>query len=573
MSQKPSLPKGMRDFGPLQMARRNYILDTIKSVFQKFGFMPLETPAMENLTTLTGKYGDEGDQLLFKVLDSGNYPKELNHLFNTNDAIKDALQSTIKTFIKELIENYNADDLNPAMIKQELSNRFENLLYSNSGYINHYLSEIQQHFSTQYDHLSSLISDFIFKINFSSTGLTENFDFHFEQFVHTTLNNDILPFYRLENVLKPTQITPHISSKGLKYDLTVPFARYVVMNQNDITFPFKRYQIQPVWRADRPQRGRYREFYQCDADVVGTDSLICEAEIVLMITEVFEKLKFTDYSIKINHRAVLTGMAEAIGAEEKTSDLFVAIDKLDKIGLDKVCEELLQRGLNQSSVDALKPLLSIEGSFEQKIGQLTEQLNSSESGKKGIEELQQINAYLDSFGLTDKSIELDTTLARGLSYYTGAIFEVKVNNVSIGSVSGGGRYDNLTGVFGLTGTSGVGFSFGIDRIYDCLEELNLFEEVTLNFTEVLITHFDEQTQRYGLSILKILRDAGIKSEIYPDQAKLKKQFGYADKKGIPYTITIGSEEMNSGLLSLKNMADGQQEKLDVKQIVKKIKGQ
>ncbi|MTI40928.1 histidine--tRNA ligase [Fulvivirga lutimaris] len=456
MSQKPSLPKGMRDFGPLQMARRNYILDTIKKVFQKFGFMPLETPAMENLSTLTGKYGDEGDQLLFKVLNSGDF--------------------------------------------------------------------------------------------LSKSSVTD-----FESGSKSMLSK--------------------VSEKGLKYDLTVPFARYVVMNQNDITFPFKRYQIQPVWRADRPQRGRYREFYQCDADVVGTDSLICEAEIVLMITEVFEQLKFTDYSIKINHRAILTGMAEAIGAEDKASDLFVAIDKLDKIGLEKVCEELLQRGLDQSSVDALKPLLSIEGSFEQKIEQLTQHLNNSESGKKGIEELQQINAHLDSFGFTDKNIELDTTLARGLSYYTGAIFEVKVNNVSIGSVSGGGRYDNLTGVFGLSGTSGVGFSFGIDRIYDCLEELNLFEEVMLNFTEVLITHFDEQTQRYGLSILKALRDAGIKSEIYPDQAKLKKQFGYADKKGIPYTITIGSEEMNSGLLSLKNMADGQQEKLSIQQIITKITGQ
>ena len=456
MSQKPSLPKGMRDFGPLQMARRNYILDTIKSVFQKFGFMPLETPAMENLSTLTGKYGDEGDQLLFKVLNSGDFLSKTS------------------------------------------------------------------------------VADF-------ETGS--------------------------KNIL------PKISEKGLKYDLTVPFARYVVMNQHDITFPFKRYQIQPVWRADRPQRGRYREFYQCDADVVGTDSLICEAEIVLMINEVFEKLKFTDYSIKINHRAVLTGMAEAIGAEDKAADLFVAIDKLDKIGLDKVCEELLQRGLSQNSVDALKPLLSIDGDFQKKIDQLTQQLEKSESGKKGIVELQEINDLVQNFGLKNANIELDTTLARGLSYYTGAIFEVKVNNVSIGSVSGGGRYDNLTGVFGLSSTSGVGFSFGIDRIYDCLEELNLFEEVTLNFTEILITHFDEQTQRYGLSLLKALRDAGIKSEIYPDQAKLKKQFGYADKKGIPFTITIGSEEMTSGLLSFKNMADGQQEKLDIQQIIKKIKGQ
>lgn len=456
MSQKPSLPKGMRDFGPLQMARRNYILDTIKKVFQKFGFMPLETPAMENLTTLTGKYGDEGDQLLFKVLNSGDFLSKTS------------------------------------------------------------------------------LSDF-------------------------------------ENGSKA--MLSKVSEKGLKYDLTVPFARYVVMNQHDITFPFKRYQIQPVWRADRPQRGRYREFYQCDADVVGTDSLICEAEIILMINEAFGKLKFTDYTIKINHRAILTGMAEAIGAEDKTSDLFVAIDKLDKIGLDKVCEELLERGLSQDSINTLKPLLSIEGSFASKIEQLSKHLASSESGKKGIEQLEQINSFLGNFGLTDANIELDTTLARGLSYYTGAIFEVKVNNVSIGSVSGGGRYDNLTGVFGLSGTSGVGFSFGIDRIYDCLEELNLFEEVTLNFSEVLITHFDKESQQYGLSVLSELRKADIKSEIYPDQAKLKKQFGYADKKGIPYTITIGSEEMTSGLLNLKNMNDGQQEKLDIQGIIKKIKGQ
>ncbi len=455
MSQKPSLPKGMRDFGPLQMARRNYIIDTIKNVFQKFGFMPLETPAMENLSTLTGKYGDEGDQLLFKVLNSGDF--------------------------------------------------------------------------------------------LSKTTLSD-----FENGSKFLLNK--------------------VSEKGLKYDLTVPFARYVVMNQHDITFPFKRYQIQPVWRADRPQRGRYREFYQCDADVVGTDSLICEAEIVLIINEVFRNLKFTDYTIKINHRAILTGMAEAIGAGDKTSDLFVAIDKLDKIGLEKVCEELLQRGLNQSSIEALKPLLSIEGTFNEKIAQLSKQFESSGSGKKGIEELQKINAYLKGFGLENAQLELDTTLARGLSYYTGAIFEVKINNVAIGSVSGGGRYDNLTGVFGLTGTSGVGFSFGIDRLYDCLEELNLFEEVTLNFTEVLITHFDEDTQSYGLSVLSELRKAGIKSEIYPDQAKLKKQFGYADKKGIPFTITIGSDEMKSGLLSFKNMADGQQEKLDIQQIIKTIKG-
>jgi histidyl-tRNA synthetase len=454
MSQKPSLPKGMRDFGPLQMARRNYILDTIKAVFQKYGFMPIETPAMENLSTLTGKYGDEGDQLLFKVLNSGDF------------------------LSKTTVSDYNSG------AKQMLSK---------------------------------------------------------------------------------------VSEKGLKYDLTVPFARYVVMNQNDITFPFKRYQVQPVWRADRPQKGRYREFYQCDADVVGTDSLICEAEIVMMINEVFGVLGFTDYSIKINHRAILTGIAEAIGAQGKESDLFVAIDKLDKIGLEKVCDELLERGLTKEAIEDLKPVLSLKGSFEDKLKALKKILSDSKEGHKGISELEQIVSYISKLDDGDTHLELDTTLARGLSYYTGTIFEVKINNASIGSVSGGGRYDNLTGVFGLPGTSGVGFSFGVDRLYDCLEELKLFKDETLMFTQVLIMHFDEPSQDYGLSVLSKLRKANIKSELYPDQAKPKKQFGYADKKGIPFTIAIGSDEMSSGQLTLKNMTTGNQEKLTIEQIIKKLK--
>ncbi len=453
MSQKPSLPKGMRDFGPLQMARRNYILDIIKRVFHKFGFMPLETPAMENLSTLTGKYGDEGDQLLFKVLNSG---------------------------------------------------------------------------------------DFLSKTNVSE----------FEAGAKSLL--------------------PKISEKGLKYDLTVPFARYVVMNQHDITFPFKRYQIQPVWRADRPQKGRYREFYQCDADVVGTDSLICEAEIVLMINEVFQQLGFTDYTIKINHRAILTAIAEHIGAEGKESALFVGIDKLDKISMEKVGEELLSKGLSQSAVAALPAILNISGSFEEKIEQLKSLFANTKSGIKGIEDLETVARYLEHFKAGQSHVDLDITLARGLSYYTGTIFEVKINNVAIGSVSGGGRYDNLTGVFGLEGISGVGFSFGVDRLYDCLEELHLFKDDTLQFSQVLITHFDEASQQYGLGLLAALRDAGIKSEIYPDLAKIKKQFSYADKKNIPYIITIGSEEMKSGLLAFKNMVSGQQEKLNIASIINQI---
>ncbi len=454
MSQKPTLPKGTRDFGPQVMGRRNYIIDTIKQVFQKFGFMPLETPAMENLTTLTGKYGDEGDQLLFKVLNSGNF------------------------LAKTSLEDYE--------------NGVKSMLHK-------------------------------------------------------------------------------VAEKGLKYDLTVPFARYVVMNQHDLTFPFKRYQIQPVWRADRPQRGRYREFYQCDADVVGTDSLICEAEIILMINEVLQKLGFIDYSIKINHRGILSGIAEEIGAKGKETDLFVAIDKLDKVGIDKVADELEYKGFTKESIERLKTILNISGVSESVVQQLTENIGASTSGLKGINEVQEIINLVSSLGLDDNNTELDVTLARGLSYYTGAIFEVKINNVSIGSVSGGGRYDDLTGIFGLKDISGVGFSFGIDRLYDCLDELNLFNDEALIFTNVLIVHFDQESLNYGLKILSELRSVGIRAEVYPESAKLKKQFGYADKKNIPFTIAIGSDEIKSGLLSFKDMKTGEQKKLTSAEIIKNLK--
>jgi histidyl-tRNA synthetase len=444
--QKPSLPKGTRDFGPLQMARRNFILDTIKDTFRLFGFQQIETPAMENLSTLTGKYGDEGDQLLFKILNSGD-------------------------FIKDVKE----EDMQGGSSK----------------------------------------------------------------------------------------VLPKVAEKGLRYDLTVPFARYVVMNRNDISFPFKRFQIQPVWRADRPQRGRYREFYQCDADVVGTDSLVCELEILLMIKRVFAKLGITDYDIKINNRKILTGISEVIGEKGREGELCVAIDKLDKIGWEKVQEELGQRNFSQEAVLKLAPIINLNKDNQGKLDFLKEFLSTSETGLKGITELEEVFSLLEKYGETQQHVDFDVVLARGLTYYTGAIFEVKVNKVTIGSVSGGGRYDNLTGVFGLDGVSGVGFSFGVDRLYDVMDELGIFPESNLDQTKVLITHFDEKGFEYGLQILSKLRSAGISSELFPETGKIKKQLTYADKKQIPFVIILGDNEIQEGKVSLKNLNSGTQETVSI----------
>lgn len=451
--QKPSLPKGTRDFGPLQMARRNFILDTIKETFKLFGFQQLETPAMENLSTLTGKYGDEGDQLLFKILNSGDFLK--------NVAVNDLGSGT-------------------------------------------------------------------------------------------------------------SVVLPKLSEKGLRYDLTVPFARFVVMNRNDITFPFKRFQIQPVWRADRPQRGRYREFYQCDADVVGTDSLVCELEILLMIKRVFGNLGITDYGIKINNRKILTGLSEVIGEKGREGELCIAIDKLDKIGWGKVQEELLQRNFGQNSIELLEPVINLKQSNKEKLEFLKTFLGASETGLKGLEELEDVLGLLEAYGENEDHVDFDVVLARGLTYYTGAIFEVKVNNVAIGSVSGGGRYDNLTGVFGLEGVSGVGFSFGVDRLYDVMDELGIFPQENLDKTKVLITHFDEKGFAYGLKVLNKLRNNGISSELFPEIAKIKKQFTYADKKGIPFVIVLGDDEINSGVVSLKNLISGQQDSMQLEEAIEKM---
>lgn len=449
--QKPGLPKGTRDFGPSEMARRNYILDTIRDTFKLFGFQQLETPAIENLSTLTGKYGDEGDQLLFKILNSGDFLK----------------------------------DVSPEDIS-------------------------------------------------AGTGV----------------------------------MLPKVAEKGLRYDLTVPFARYVVMNRNDVVFPFKRFQIQPVWRADRPQKGRYREFYQCDADVVGTDSLICEAEILIMIKRVFAAFGLNDYTVKINNRKILTGISQVIGEPGKEQELCTAIDKLDKIGWEKVKEELSLRGFNEESISKLSPIVDQHLSDNVEILDFFgDFLRASEIGMMGVAELREVFSLLSVLGESQEFIRIDAMLARGLAYYTGAIFEVKVNNVSIGSLSGGGRYDNLTGVFGLPGVSGVGFSFGVDRIYDVLEELGLLGSVSPSSSSVMVAHFGDGEKLYGLKILGELRNSGIPAEIYPDVAKIKKQFAYADKKNIPFVIVIGSEEVKTGKLTFKNMVSGSQESLEIQQIV------
>ncbi|WPU94143.1 histidine--tRNA ligase [Mucilaginibacter sabulilitoris] len=470
---KPSVPKGTRDFSPTEMVKRNYIFDTIKSVFRKYGYQQIETPTMENLSTLTGKYGDEGDKLIFKVL-------------NTN----------------EQLEIFKATSL-------------KNIIFPN--------------------------------------GITE-WDVEIERRIEEK---------RREALLKSTE-------KALRYDLTVPFARYVVQHQNEITFPFKRFQVQPVWRADRPQRGRYREFYQCDADVVGSDSLLNEAEFIMIYDEALDKLGLKDFSIKINNRKILSGVAQIIDKADSIIDLTVAIDKLDKIGLDGVIKELLERGFVQADIEKIKPVILLEGSNTEKLQSLREALAASEIGLKGCDEIETVFSYIEKCPLQTAKLELDITLARGLNYYTGAIFEVKTNEVAMGSIGGGGRYDDLTGMFGLKGLTGVGISFGADRIYDVLEELTLFPAAANQSTQVLICNFDKEGELYALPLLQKLRSRNINAELYPAGAKIKKQMEYANNKNIPYTVVIGSDEMQSGLLSFKNMTTGEQEKLAADEIVARL---
>lgn len=451
--EKPSIPKGTRDFSTLEMAKRNYIFNTIREVFTLYGYQQIETPALENLSTLMGKYGEEGDKLLFKILNSGDFLRSAS------------------------------DDL--------LSQR---------------------------------------------------------DCIH---------------------LTPKICEKGLRYDLTVPFARYVVQHRGELQFPFKRFQIQPVWRADRPQKGRYREFYQCDADVVGSDSLINEVELISLIDEVFARFG-VNITIKINNRKVLSGIAQVIGEPDKIVDITVAIDKIDKIGIDAVNDELRDKGVSQHAVDSLQPLLQLSGSDSDKINSLSQLLATSPTGLKGIEELQFVIDNVRQLGIRAQ-LELDVSLARGLNYYTGTILEVKANDVQIGSITGGGRYDNLTGVFGMPGISGVGISFGADRIFDVLNSLNLYPEGTCASAKVIFLNMGQNEAKASLATISKLRKNGIPAEIFPDCAKMKKQMAYADNKKAPFVAIIGESELNNGVITLKNMASGAQQQLTPDELIAELK--
>jgi len=453
MSSKPSIPKGTRDFSTEEMLKREYIFETIKQIFRLYGYQPIETPAMENLTTLLGKYGEEGDKLLFRILNSGDF-----------------------------LSSVSEEDL----LKRE-----------------------------------------------------------------------------------PGKLSSNICEKGLRYDLTVPFARYVVQHRDEIVFPFKRYQIQPVWRADRPQKGRYREFFQCDVDVIGSDSLLNEYELVKIVDDIFKRLKIATV-IKINNRKVLSGIADYIGEAARITDITIAIDKLDKIGIEAVNAELSSKGLSATAMMNLQPVLQLSGNTESKLDKLGKLLSLSETGMKGISELRTLFAYIENSALTC-DVELDLTLARGLNYYTGAIIEVKSKEVNIGSICGGGRYDNLAGVFGMEGVSGVGISFGADRIYDVLKQLNLFDDIKVSSTEVMLINFGEKEMKYALKILDFLRNLGVSTELFPDAVKLKKQMSYADSKKIPYIIIAGEDEIKNENITIKVMSSGEQKKIPLKDLISFVK--
>ncbi|WP_419801954.1 histidine--tRNA ligase [Mucilaginibacter sp.] len=521
---KPSVPKGTRDFSPAEMAKRNYIFDTIKTVFRKYGYQEIQTPSMENLETLTGKYGDEGDKLIFKILDSGEFLEK----------------NTTIIGLRELVDN-TSKMLQLQIEYGDMQSEVQNLLIESDDHFKQKLAELK---------------------------LKENFENGFIKLK----DNAGKVIQIVKDYLTSKNIVGDISEKALRYDLTVPFARYVVSHQSEITFPFKRFQVQPVWRADRPQKGRYREFYQCDADVVGSDSLLNEAEFILIYDEALSNFGLKDFTIKINNRKILSGIAEIIGKPELIVDMTVAIDKLDKIGLSGVNKELLERGFTEDDLLKLTPVILLEGSNEEKINALKTVLQTSEIGLKGIEELNTVFTYLKNVSLKTAKLELDITLARGLNYYTGAIFEVKTNEVAMGSIGGGGRYDDLTGIFDpKLKLTGAGISFGADRIYDVLEELKLFPEDATQGTQVLICCFDKEFENYGFQLVNQLRNQEIRTELYPPGAKIKKQLDYADKKSIPFAVMIGSEEMETKLLSLKNMVSGEQQKLSAEAVLEKLK--
>ncbi|MEZ4803439.1 MAG: histidine--tRNA ligase [Gelidibacter sp.] len=555
MAQKPSIPKGTRDFNPEEVAKRNYIFETIRSQFELYGFQPIETPSFENSETLMGKYGEEGDRLIFKIIDSGDYLNSIEVSSRGMNSIQLNRILKIENEILNGVISFLKDEIFIRERTQDILEQFR-LRYSNSEDI-------------------MLLEKFLFykkpKNKRSKKELSKYINFLTPNILKGNIKKSFKQS-RLGNFSKSSKLTIQISNKALRYDLTVPFARYVVQHQNEMEFPFKRYQIQPVWRADRPQKGRFREFYQCDADVVGSQSLWQEVEFVQLYDGVFSALKLEGVTIKINNRKILSGIAEVIGAQDKLIDFTVALDKLDKIGEDKVKEEMLGKGIPQGGIDTLQPLFRLSGSFSSKIKELKSILSSSEQGKKGIEELEFINNAISELGLKTASLELDVTLARGLNYYTGAIFEVSApKGVDMGSIGGGGRYDDLTGIFGLPNVSGVGISFGLDRIYLVLEALGLFPETINNSVKALFINFGEKEALACLKAIKLLRSQGIKAELFPDTKKTIKQMNYANKRNIPYVILVGESELQNNTFTLKNMISGTQQQLVLTELINTLK--
>lgn len=544
MASKPSIPKGTRDFSPSEVAKRQYIMQIIRSNFEKFGFQPIETPSFENSETLMGKYGEEGDRLIFKILNSGDYLKDVRKDITSSSKIILVFYDIIDTMIRTL--NYKYEDYDNFLFNmlEVFSQRLLNL--KEKSFLIEIFSDIEIK-----DSLLSLSNniekntskDFVDSLNLRR-GV---YNLFFEKYIEKI------------DELNSNKTTVKISEKALRYDLTVPFARYVVQHQNEIEFPFKRYQIQPVWRADRPQKGRFREFFQCDADVVGSTSLWQEVELVQLYDSVFSELGLNGVTIKINNRKILSGIAEVIGASDKLIDFTVALDKLDKIGEDGVKKEMLEKGISAEALEKVQPLFSFTGIISDKIEQLRNLLSSSVEGLKGLEELQFICENVTDLGLQSAILDLDVTLARGLNYYTGAIFEVaSPKEVSMGSIGGGGRYDDLTGIFGLKNMSGVGISFGLDRIYLVIEELNLFPETVKVTTKALFINYGLEEAKYAMKAIATLRKAGIKVEMYPDAAKVGKQFGHADKRNIPFAVIAGTDEILQEKYALKNLLSGEQ---------------
>ncbi|MEG1021321.1 MAG: histidine--tRNA ligase [Myroides sp.] len=552
MAQKPSIPKGTRDFSPIEVAKRQYILSIIKKHFERSGFQPIETPSFENSETLMGKYGEEGDRLIFKILNSGDYLYEIlkinNHLscvinFEVYKNIYHRFSLDKRTTsIIEFLENKNNDVL--LVFKTDFNQRIESLQ------IQHEDKKMLKEFVEKSDKdLFISIVDVFDSIRMNRGGV--------ESFIET-----------FKRKLLSKRVTNKISEKALRYDLTVPFARFVVQHQNELEFPFKRYQIQPVWRADRPQKGRFREFYQCDADVVGSTSLWQEVELVQLYDAVFSDLKVEGVTIKINNRKILSGIAEVIGASDKLIDFTVALDKLDKIGEDGVKAEMLAKGISEEALVKVQPLFNFNGTLTEKLNQLRELLSSSVEGTKGVDELTFICETVEELGLKSATLNLDVTLARGLNYYTGAIFEVAApETVKLGSIGGGGRYDDLTGIFDAKNKmSGVGISFGLDRIYLVIEELNLFPETVSNVTDVLFLNFGDNEAKYCLKVIRDLREAGVNAELYPDKAKMAKQFQFAEKKGIKYAVIVGETEMQQNIFALKNLHSGEQQNVTLQEL-------